>query len=136
MEYAHELLAAAGGRLSGTVVRVGSERCNHHSSHQVLGRWGYTLNLCGLDGLVVNSAAAAGFLRLYRSRLKVRVVANGVEIPEPPATEEAKQRLRSQLGISNSSFVIGAVGSMVPRKNFKGLINAVSALGARPGHPF
>src|SRR5262245_17653028 len=125
--------AAAGGRLSGTLVRLGSERCNHHSSHQVLGRWGYTLSLCGLDSLVVNSAAAVGFLHRYRPRIKVRVVANGVEIPEPPATEEAKQRLRSQLGISHSSLVIGAVGSMVPRKNFKALINAVSALGGRRG---
>jgi glycosyltransferase involved in cell wall biosynthesis len=122
--------AAAGGRLSGTVVRLGSERCNHHSSHQVLGRWGYALSLCGLDGLVVNSAAAAGFLRRYRPRINVRIVVNGVEIPEPPATEEVKQRLRAQLGISNSSLVIGAVGSMVPRKNFKALINAVSVLGA------
>jgi len=123
--------AAAGGRLSGTLVRLGSERGNHHSSHKVLGRWGYTLSLCGLDSLVVNSAAAAGFLLRYRPRLKVRVVANGVEIPEPPATEETKQRLRSQLGISDSSLVIGAVGSMVPRKNFKSLINAVCALGGR-----
>ena len=128
------LYAAAGGRLSGTAVRLGSERCNHHSSHKALGRWGYTLSLCGLDSLVVNSAAAAGFLLGCRPKLKVRVVANGVEIPEPPATEEGKQRLRLQLGISNSSLVIGAVGSLVPRKNFKALISAVSALGAKPGH--
>src|SRR5262249_40522176 len=50
--------AAVAGRLSGTVVRLGSERCNHYSSLQVLGRWGYALSLWGLDGLVANSAAA------------------------------------------------------------------------------
>src|SRR5262249_449414 len=47
--------------------------------------------------------------------------------------EEGKQQLRAQLGIPNSSVVIGAVGSMVPRKNFAALISAVSAVRSKVG---
>jgi glycosyltransferase involved in cell wall biosynthesis len=119
--------AAAGGRLSGVPVRMGSERCNHQSSQKVLGKW-YALSLWGLDALVVNSEQEAPFLRCYRPNLKVTVVPNGVEIQRKLINGQEKEDLRARLGISSSSPIIGAVGSMVPRKNFTLLIKALELI--------
>jgi len=117
--------AAAGGRLSGTPVRLGSERANHHSSRQALGPWCYALSLWGLDGLVVNSEPAATFLRGFRPRLPVSVVPNAVVIPDAGKT---KEQCRARLGIPIQACVVGAIGSLVPRKNFSALIAAVGSL--------
>jgi len=123
--------AAAAGRLSATPVRFGSERCNHHSSRERLGHALYNMSLWGLDNLVANSEPAAAFLRRYRPHLTISVVPNGVEIPAPLPNAEQKKRLRQVLGISPTACVIGAVGSMTPRKNFAMLINAVSLLSGQ-----
>jgi len=122
--------AAAGGRLAGIPVRMGSERANHHSSQKGLGSW-YSLCLWGLDALVANSKQEAAFLRSHRPNLKVCVVPNGVETQGHVTSLQNKQELRTRLGVSSSSPIIGAVGSMVPRKNFTLLIKALGVLAQR-----
>lgn len=117
--------AAAGGWMSGTPVRLGSERANHRSSRKALGHCWYALSLWGLDGLVVNSEPAAAFLRQYRPRLSVSIVPNGVVVADAP---ETKEQCRTRLGIPAAANVVGAVGSLVPRKNFASLITAFGLL--------
>jgi L-malate glycosyltransferase len=120
--------AATAGRLAGAKVRLGSERANQNSSRRALGQWAYDLNLWGLDGIVVNSQPAADFLGRYRPRLKVWVVPNGLEDPKRFKTQSD---CRAYLNIPSSVPVIGAVGSLVPRKNIKNLIAAIKLLSER-----
>jgi glycosyltransferase involved in cell wall biosynthesis len=122
--------AAVGGRLAGIPIRMGSERANHHASRRALGRW-YYLSLWGQDALITNSKQEAAFLQSHRPNLRVNVVPNGVEMPRDAMRLQIKQELRTRLGISTSSPIIGAVGSMVPRKNFSLLIQALKLLAKR-----
>jgi len=122
--------AAMGGRLAGIPIRVGSERCNQHASQKALGAW-YNLSLWGQDALITNSRPAAQFLQSHRPHLTVNVVPNGVEIPRQAMSWQDRQQLRTRLGISSSSPIIGAVGSMVPRKNFSLLIQALKVIANR-----
>lgn len=124
------LYASVSGRLAGTPIRMGSERCNHHSSQRAVGKL-YNLCLWGLDALVVNSNQEAEFLRRHRENLNVCFVPNGVEVPGRPVDSEQRRECREQLGIVGSSPVIGAVGSMVPRKNFSTLIKALAVLARK-----
>jgi glycosyltransferase involved in cell wall biosynthesis len=89
------------------------------------------LCLWGQDALVANSKQEAAFLRCHRPNLKVDVVPNGVEAPGQLTNFQDKQELRRRLGVSSSSPIIGAVGSMVPRKNFTLLIKALGVLAQR-----
>lgn len=122
--------AALGGRLAGAPIRIGSERCNHHSSKKAVGKL-YNLCLWGLDALTVNSKPEAEFLRTHRKKLDVRFVPNGVEVPREMVTLEQRRKLRERLGITGTSPVIGAVGSLVPRKNFAALIKALGVLAQK-----
>ena len=122
--------SAAGGRLSGIPVRMGSERSNHQRSRRNLGiRYG--LCFWGQDALVVNSKQEAAFLRSDRPNLNVECVPNGVETPEKQMSVQAKNNLRERLGVSNSSPIIGAVGTMVVGKGFTILIKALEVLTRR-----
>ena len=122
--------ASVGGRLAGIPIRIGSERCNHHASQKALGRW-YSLCLWGQDALVANSKQEAVFLMSHRPNLKVYDVPNGVEARGQLTNLHDKQELCRRLGVSSSSPIIGAVGSMVPRKNFTLLIEALGVLAKR-----
>ncbi|MCI0696569.1 glycosyltransferase [candidate division KSB1 bacterium] len=124
------LYAALGGRLSNTPIRIGSQR-NHHTSRESLGRAWYNMSLRGLDSLVVNCQPAAEFLRQHRPKLQVKMVPNGVEVPESLPDAEHKKKLRELLGISRTAKVIGAVGSMIPRKNVAALIKAIGLLSSQ-----
>jgi glycosyltransferase involved in cell wall biosynthesis len=124
------LYAAVGGRLGGVPVRMGSERANHMSSQNGLGSW-YSLCLWGLDALVTNNKQEAAFLKSRIPNLKVCVVPNGVETQKQVASLQTKQALRRRLSILSSSPIIGAIGSMVPRKNFTLLIKALEVLARR-----
>jgi glycosyltransferase involved in cell wall biosynthesis len=126
--------SAAGGRLSGVPIRLGSERSNHQSSRKSLGiRYG--LCLWGQDALVVNSRQEAAFLRSYRPNLKVEFVPNGVETPQKQMDLQQRNDLRERLGVKNASPIIGAVGTMVFGKGFVLLIKALQVL-ARCNIPF
>jgi glycosyltransferase involved in cell wall biosynthesis len=122
--------AAAGGRLSGVAIRMGSERSNHQRSRNNVGIW-YGMCLWGQDVLVVNSKQEGEFLRTYRPNLKVEVVANGIEKSEKQLSTQEKNDLRKRLGISNSSPIIGAVGTMIVGKGFSLLIKALEILARR-----
>lgn len=124
------IFAAAGGRLSGVPVCMGSERSNHQTSRKSLGIR-YRLCLWGQDALVVNSKQEGAFLCSYRPNLKVEVVPNGVETSEKQMSVQAKNDLRECLGVSNSSPIIGAVGTMVVGKGFTILIKALEVLARR-----
>jgi glycosyltransferase involved in cell wall biosynthesis len=121
--------SAAGGRLSGIPVRIGSERSNHQRSRLNLGiRYGVCF--WGLDALVVNSKQEATFLRTYRANLNVKYVPNGVEVIGQISTQQ-KNDLCKRIGIINTFPIIGAVGTMVIGKGFDLLIKALEILTRR-----
>lgn len=122
------IYAALAGRLAGIPVRLGSERANQNTSRQALGNWWYYWSLRGLDGLVANSEPAAVYLRQHYPNLKVAVVANAIQVPAQSAGADEKQKCREYLGISSAATVVGAVGSLVPGKNFAMLIDVVASL--------
>jgi sugar transferase (PEP-CTERM/EpsH1 system associated) len=59
---------------------------------------------------------------------RIRVLWNGVDTQAFAPARQARDRMRSQLGISSSDFVIGAVGRMVPIKDYATLIRAAGKL--------
>lgn len=122
------IYAALAGRLAGIPVRTGSERANQNISRQALGRWWYFCSLRGLTCLVANSEPAATYMRRYHRGLDAKVVPNAVEIPEELTGSDQRNEIRRRLGITATSVVIGAVGSLVPRKNFALLIDAIASL--------
>lgn len=121
------IYAAVAGRLAGTPYRIGSERANHHSSRRDIGNFWYSQSLRGLDALVTNSLPAAEYLRAFRPALKTFLVRNAIELPHE-FTCEQRERLREEFGVPKNCVVLGAVGSLVPRKNVSFLIEAISAL--------
>jgi glycosyltransferase involved in cell wall biosynthesis len=122
--------AAAAGRLSGVPLRIGSERSNHQRSRRLLGiRYG--LCLWGQDVLVVNTRQEGEFLRSYRPNLRAEFVPNGIETSEREISAQEKTHLRKRLGVPNSSFIIGAVGTMVAGKGFFVLLKALEILSMR-----
>jgi glycosyltransferase involved in cell wall biosynthesis len=122
--------SAGGGRLSGVPVRMGSERSNHQRSRSSLGMK-YGLCFCGQDAIVVNSKQEVEFLHSYKPNLKVEFVPNGVEIPERRISVNQKNNLLERFGITNSSPIIGAVGTMAVGKGFDLLLKALEILVMR-----
>lgn len=122
--------AAAGGRLSGVPLRIGSERSNHLRSRKSLGLW-YDLCLWGQDAVVANSKQEGDFLCGYRPNLRVAIVPNGIETPEKQITEPEKHALRERFGLPTSVPIIGAVGRMAAGKGFSNLIKALEFLDRR-----
>jgi len=119
--------AVISGYLAGVPLSFGSERASYQYSLQDIGSLNYRLSLMGISGMVTNSSMAAEYIREMRPGLDVRVVANGIEIPSFPTVEE-KSQLRKQLGIDDGLELIGAVGSLLPCKNFALLIEAFTDL--------
>ena len=77
------------------------------------------------DTVVANSQAAADHaVRTQRVRPEqVRIIRNGVELPEPIAAEERAARRRA-LGASDAEVVIGSVASYTPVKRLDVLVAA------------
>jgi sugar transferase (PEP-CTERM/EpsH1 system associated) len=59
---------------------------------------------------------------------RLRVLYNGVDTQRFSPSPIVREKTRSALGLSPRDFVIGAVGRMVPIKDYDTLINAASAL--------
>jgi sugar transferase (PEP-CTERM/EpsH1 system associated) len=59
---------------------------------------------------------------------RIRVLWNGVDTQAFAPARQARTQMRSQLGISSGDFVIGAVGRMVPIKDYATLIQAAGRL--------
>jgi glycosyltransferase involved in cell wall biosynthesis len=118
--------AAVAGRLVGIPLRLGSMRLNYEvlADHKFV-RWiGYR----GLDFLVANSAIAADQVRQLRlTRAPVRVVPNGVHIPQQVSQAE-RSRLKSELGFADAHLLIGSIGRMDSNKNHAMLLHMFAAL--------
>ena len=122
--------AALAGKIARVPVRVGSERSTEAASRDVLGRL-YRLQVTGLDALVTNNRAAESALARSTPSLRVVVVPNAVELPLPADIEAARMELRRTWQVPGDALVIGAIGGLVPGKNFDGLMKAVDPLFER-----
>ena len=123
------LYAAVGGRLAGVPIRLGSERANENLSILSMGKVLYNISLLGLNGLVTNSKTAQNMLSQSHSGLRVFVVPNGIKITQSELI--LKHESRNLLGIPENVLVLGGVGTLEGRKNFKCLIEASSELHKR-----
>jgi sugar transferase (PEP-CTERM/EpsH1 system associated) len=59
---------------------------------------------------------------------RIRVLSNGVDTETFAPSRQLRARMRSDLGISDADFVVGAVGRMVPIKDYGTLVRAVGSL--------
>jgi glycosyltransferase involved in cell wall biosynthesis len=81
------------------------------------------------DLIIVNShagaksAAAQGF-----PRGKMVVVPNGIETNEFRRDEEARRRLRAELGLSDREFLVGRVGRLHPIKDYPTFLRSAARL--------
>ena len=77
--------------------------------------------------LVGNSQAVADFYQqLGVPADRLRVIHNGIAIPEPPT--KTRTELRAELGIPESAFVVGYVGRFASQKRIKDLVAAFELL--------
>ena len=118
--------AAVAGRLAGIPLRLGSMRENYEAlADNKFIRW---ISSRGLDMLIANSAIAADQVRQLRlMRAVVRVVPNGVYIPQQVSQAERSQ-LKSELGFSDTHLLIGSIGRMDSNKNHAMLLHIFAAL--------
>ncbi len=78
-------------------------------------------------GVVVNSEGVRDFyVRHGAPADRVRLIANGVAIPQPPAT--TRRQLLAELGLPEDSRLIGLVGRLWPQKRVKDAIWAADLL--------
>jgi glycosyltransferase involved in cell wall biosynthesis len=86
----------------------------------------WTLRHCA--GIIACSEASA--LRMARTqriaRRRIRVVVNGVPVPE--VTPAARASARQRLGAEPGDVVVGAAGQLIARKGFADLVRAVAHL--------
>jgi sugar transferase (PEP-CTERM/EpsH1 system associated) len=59
---------------------------------------------------------------------KIRVLSNGVDTQTFAPSRQSREQIRSELGISSADFVVGAVGRVVPIKDYATLIRAAGKL--------
>ena len=64
-------------------------------------------------------------------RNKIRVIYNGVDTVRFSPNPASRARMRAALGIAPGDFVAGAVGRIVPIKDYKTLLRATSALAPK-----
>jgi glycosyltransferase involved in cell wall biosynthesis len=118
--------AAVAGRLAGVPLRLGSMRLNYEDMS--VGKFVRWIGYRGLDMLIANSAIAADQVRaLQLTRAPVRVVPNGVHIPQQVSQAECS-RLKSELGFSDTHLLIGSIGRMDSNKNHAMLLQAFAVL--------
>jgi glycosyltransferase involved in cell wall biosynthesis len=115
------IYASLGGALNLLPKRFGSERANLNCSIRDLGRWGYLVNLLGLNQQVLNSYSAADMQKKFAPWLSLTVIPNGVEV-------ESKERNKEQIcwnySLPNNQLLIGSVSSLTYRKNIDLLLEA------------
>lgn len=119
--------AALAGRIAGVRFRLGSERSNPSQSLDELGRFWYSQCLRGLDAIVMNSHAAMTFVNAFRPGLKTFVVHNGIEVPHAHASD-LRAALRTEFKIPHEVPVIGCIGRLEQRKNFRLALAAAACL--------
>lgn len=65
---------------------------------------------------------------LFGSGSKYTVINNAIDLDRFTFDSHVRERLRAELGISESDFVVGAVGRLVTQKNYQFLLSAFSVL--------
>jgi glycosyltransferase involved in cell wall biosynthesis len=84
----------------------------------------------GTRAAVANSESAEQYaLRAGVPAEKLRVIPNAVAA-NPPCSDEARRRLREELGLPEATRLIGALGPLVPAKRIKDLLWAIDLLHA------
>lgn len=96
------------------------------------GLWAARAAVRVLDALVAVSPETASVARrkerVPESRL--RIVPNGIPLSSFGPDEDARARIRAELGIASDAFVVGTVGRLAPEKDYPLLVRAVApALG-------
>jgi glycosyltransferase involved in cell wall biosynthesis len=82
----------------------------------------------GLDFLIANSVKAADQVRRLRlTRAPVRVIPNGVHIPQQVSQAE-RSHLKSELGFADAHRLIGSIGRLDDNKNHAMLLHMFAAL--------
>lgn len=82
------------------------------------------------DEVVAVSAGVKQSFEAYRfiQRRSMKVIHNGINIERVYEEARGEQLSRSSLGYAQDDFIIGAVGRLVPVKNFELLIQSIAAL--------
>lgn len=83
--------------------------------------------------ITVSQSLAAELRRLGIAEGRIRVVPNGIPMPDP-ASQEAGAALRAEFGLPAGQPVVGMVANFRPRKGTEVLIEAAAGLG-RAGLP-
>ena len=118
--------SALAGRIANVSIRLGSMREAYRGLPE--GRFLRWVGYRGLDVLVTNSIKNVRQLeKLHLTRARVQMVPNGVFIPEPINPVE-RNRLKSELGYSNTDLLIGSVGRIDENKNFFMLLRVFASL--------
>ncbi len=115
------LWAAIAGRITGTPVIV------HLHMIPATDRTAWFLKrICSMKQvervLIVSNAIAD---RMSLPPDKIRIVPNGIELPETPARPELRSEIRSEFGLANSTHVAAVVGELLSEK---GQLEAIKAL--------
>jgi sugar transferase (PEP-CTERM/EpsH1 system associated) len=125
--------AVLAARLSAVPVVIHSEHgyeVESLSSTPVRQQWTRRL-ICSLaDAVFTVSRELRGFHAAQAGIRpdRIRVLPNGVDTQVFAPARQARARMRYDLGISSADFVVGAVGRMVPIKDYGTLIRAAGRL--------
>jgi sugar transferase (PEP-CTERM/EpsH1 system associated) len=130
--------AVLAARIAGVPVAIHSEHgyeVESVTSTPLRQRWMRRLVVATADAVF----AVSRELRDFHARQagvpeqRVRVLYNGVDTHRFSPNPIVREQTRAALGLSPQDFVIGAVGRMVPIKDYDTLIKAVSALHGKNG---
>ncbi len=134
----HQLASLAFGRIAARLAGVPANIVAAHSmdrvsvGRRVLPSW--AVNTLALsDALVLVSAGQGAYLRReegvshsFGATTREVVIANGIELPPVPTTED-RSRARTALGVADTDFVVGIVARLGPEKAHEVLFRAVAA---------
>lgn len=59
---------------------------------------------------------------------QIRVINNGIDLEKFEFSEETRKKIRSEIGIEDSVYVIGTIGRLSPQKNLKKLIDVFAKI--------
>ena len=106
---------------------VVTRRVDFRPGRDFLNRWKYIL---APDGFIAISDAIAEILaRIGVPRERIHVVHSGVKPTEPP--ENARESFREEIGVSEETYLVGDIASLVDHKGHRYLIEAVPKIAAQ-----
>jgi glycosyltransferase involved in cell wall biosynthesis len=137
--YKEHILGALAGKLSHNPLTVQT----YHGLEENLPGWaGLKMNFYNginvavgkatVDGIVGVSAEITNILEGRYPSADVRCIRNGIDLAQVVPTVE-RSATRAQLGVAPDTFVVGAVGRLMPIKGFEYLIEAFAQLLRQQG---